>query len=291
MFTVIFMSFKRIYLEITNICNLNCSFCSPLKREKRSMTLSEIENILSSPYLKGAHIYPHIKGEPLLHPDFKEISELFKKYEYPLNITTNGVFIKKHEEILINNARQVNISVHALLDSQIKNEEEYLEDIISFGKKASEKGYPNVSYRLWLEDKCEDFSKESYNIISKLAQAFNVEIPRKISKGRNALKLSENIYISLMNKFEWPDITKKEERKFGNCLGGKDMIGILADGTVVPCCLDADGVINLGNIFNEDLKDILNGERFKNLTKGFSGSNISESLCKKCTFYDSRKNR
>ena len=283
------MTFKRVYIEITNICNLNCSFCSPLLREKRSMTLEEIEHILKMPLLKGAHIYPHIKGEPLMYPYFLEFAMLLKKYGFPLNITTNGVFIKKHEDTLLNYARQVNISVHALSDGQIKNYDEYLQDIISFGKKAARNGFPNVSYRLWLENENEEFSFESYEIISKLALNFNTDIPRKIQKGRNAMKLSKNVYISLMNKFEWPDNSTTIKRKSGTCLGGKEMIGILSDGTVVPCCLDADGVINLGNIFKNDLSEIISTKRFTDLVKGFSGGNISESLCQKCTFYESRK--
>lgn len=285
------MNFKRFYIEITNICNLNCSFCSHQKREKRYMSLDEIEHILKEISKFDAHIYPHIKGEPLNHPYFEEFSELLRKYDLPLNVVTNGVLIKKHSDILLSHARQVNISVHSLLDGQIKDAGKYLEDIISFGLDAKEKGYPNVSYRLWTENKEDKFSEESYKIIKALAQKFKVEIPREIKKGRDAIKLAKNVYISLMNKFSWPDTEKETVRKTGNCLGGKEMLGILSDGTVVPCCLDADGIINLGNIFTESLSDILNGERYLNLLKGFSGGNIPEELCRKCTFYTSRKTK
>ncbi len=283
------MSFKRVYIEITNVCNLNCSFCSPSTKPKRHMSIPEIEHILKDLSFKDAHIYPHIKGEPLMHPKFKEFIGLIDKYNYNLNITTNGVFIKKYKDLLLKYARQVNISVHALLDGQIKDKETYIKDIIDFGLCAKQKGAPNVSYRLWLEEKDKAFSDESYEILKILGNAFNMEITRNIEKGRNAVKLADNIYISLMNKFTWPTLSKDNERKFGNCLGGKDMIGILSDGTVVPCCLDSLGIINLGNIFTDNISDILKSERFINLVDGFSGKTISENLCKKCTFYDTRK--
>ena len=32
----------------------------------------------------------------------------------------------------------------------------------------------------------------------------------------------------------------------------------MVDGTIVPCCLDSEGVINLGNIFNDDIDAVLN---------------------------------
>lgn len=286
---VIKMNLKRLYIEITNICNLNCSFCSPVKREKRFMTLNEIEHILKEFNDFKCHIYPHIKGEPLCHPEFYQIVSLFSKYEKPLNITTNGVLISKYTDILLNGARQVNISVHSLLDGQIKETDKYLNDIILFGILAKERKKPNVSYRLWTESENESIRNESMNIIKIISDAFGVDIKKEIKKGRNAIKLSENVYISLMNKFSWPDINDKSIRTSGNCLGAKEMLGILADGTVVPCCLDADGVINLGNIFKESIMDILKSERFLKLNEGFLGGKLSEPLCQKCTFYNSRK--
>lgn len=286
---VIKMNLKRLYIEITNICNLNCSFCSPLKREKRYMSLNEIEHILKEFKDFNCHIYPHIKGEPLCHPDFEEIILLLVKYKKPVNITTNGVFISKYQDILLKNARQVNISVHSLLDGQIKNPKKYLDDIISFGLYAKERKSPNVSYRLWTESENESPKDESMNIIKTLSDAFKFDVSTEIKKGRNAIKLTDNVYISLMNKFDWPDLNNEKTRTAGNCLGAKEMLGILADGTVVPCCLDADGIINLGNIFKDSIYDILNTERFLKLNEGFFGGTLSEELCRKCTFYDSRK--
>lgn len=282
------MKLKRIYLEITNICNLNCSFCSPLKREKRFMNLEKIEDALIKLKATDAHIYPHIKGEPLMHPDFDKFALLCRKHGFNLNVTTNGVFIDKYKDILLEIPRQVNISIHALTDGQIEKKEEYLLKVLDFLKRAEENKKPNVSIRFWTENQ-EELSDETFELMSYFGKAFNTELPKKISKGRNALKLCDNIYISLMNKFEWPDKEKKEERKNGTCLGGREMLGILADGTVVPCCLDADGEINLGNIFEEALEEILKKERYIKLKDGFTGNEIPEELCRKCTFYMSRK--
>lgn len=254
------------------------------------MSINEVEDVLNKLKATGAHIYPHIKGEPLIHPEFEKIVKLISEHNMPLNVTTNGVFIKKHSGILLDTARQVNFSVHALSDGQIDDKENYMKDIISFGLMAMKNKKPNVSYRMWTEKKGE-INKETLDIIKELEKSFGVDAKEEIKKGRNAVKLCDNVYISLMDKFEWPDLSGREKRSFGNCLGGKEMLGILADGTVVPCCLDGDGTISLGNIFKESLEDILKSERFLNLKNGFLGGRISEELCRKCSFYNSRKQK
>lgn len=70
----------------------------------------------------------------------------------------------------------------------------------------------------------------------------------------------------------------------GTCYGLIDHIGILVDGTIIPCCLDSKGIINLGNIYNDNLKEILKKDRVNNIIKGFKGNKKLEELCKHCKF-------
>ena len=74
------MKFKKIYIEITNICNKNCSFCSKTNRKKREMSIDEFETVLKRINNYTDYIYLHIKGEPLTHSNFEEIVKLCKKY-------------------------------------------------------------------------------------------------------------------------------------------------------------------------------------------------------------------
>lgn len=278
------MKFKRIYIEITNICNLNCSFCSPLKREKRFLSFDEFVHIINEIKPYKSHIYLHLKGEPLIHPEFEKII----KYAYfegiNINITTNGTLIGKFANTLLKYARQVNISVHSLCDGQISDPDRYIQEICDFGKKAMTFKKPYVSYRMWNGSKDGTISPDALDILRRIGENFGEQIHSILKRGRDAVKLSENIFISFMDEFEWPSLKLCDNGEKGTCLGGREMIGILSDGTVVPCCLDADGIINLGNIFSSSIYDILKTERYLNLKKGFENKKIYEDLCKRCSY-------
>lgn len=278
------MKLKRVYIEITNICNLNCSFCSPLKREKGFIKLSQFEHILKEIKPYNPHVYLHVKGEPLIHPELEEILKCAEKHNLPVNLTTNGTLIEKNMALLLKYPRQINISVHALSDNQIEDYDGYINSVCRLGLEAKKQGKPFVSYRMWNGSDNEKIDVDSLTILKKIGEYFELSVEENISRGRDAKKLADNVFISFMDEFEWPDENNGYIGNTGKCLGGKEMLGILCDGTVIPCCLDADGMIKLGNIFSESLEDILKKERFKNLEKGFSGGVIPEPLCQRCSY-------
>jgi radical SAM protein with 4Fe4S-binding SPASM domain len=70
----------------------------------------------------------------------------------------------------------------------------------------------------------------------------------------------------------------------GFCLGLREQFAVLADGTVVPCCLDRNADMALGNIFKQPINDILEGERARRIVDGFSKRQIAEELCRKCSY-------
>ena len=126
--------FKKIYVEITNICNLNCPFCSKDNNKLKEMTKEEFEYILKKINNYTDYLYLHVKGEPLLHSKLNEIIELCDKYHKKVNITTNGTLLKDNLEIM-KKVRQINISLHSLLDK------EKLFDILKCGDYLSDNSY------------------------------------------------------------------------------------------------------------------------------------------------------
>jgi len=259
--------FKKIYVEITNICNLNCSFCSKDKREKKELSLKEFEIILNKINDYTDYLYLHVKGEPLLHSNLEGILNLCKKYNKKVNITTNGTLLNKQIDILLNSCvRQINISMHSFKSDDVK-------DILKCSKLLSDKGI-YVVFRFWVYNTLQN------NLINEINNYFNV----KIDNGLDNVKVIDNIYINKDEEFIWPSLDNKEFRTKGTCLGLKTHIAILSNGIVIPCCLDSGGVINLGNIFNEDLDTILNKDRTKNIINGFNNNKLCEELCQKCGF-------
>jgi radical SAM protein with 4Fe4S-binding SPASM domain len=231
------------------------------------MSLESFESILKKVYKYTNNIYLHIKGEPLMHPDIDNIIKLSNKYKLNINITTNGRLIKDKIDIInINKIRQINISLHSY-DSL--DDIEYLLNTIDNIKNTY------ISFRLWN-------NKDNTNIINLLNEHYNT----KIELNSKRITIKDNIFLSLDKLFTWPNMDIDVISNCGTCLGLRSQMGILVDGTVVPCCLDQDGDINLGNIFNEELDDILNKDKCKEIIEGFRNKKLIEPLCKRCGYID-----
>jgi len=273
---------KRVYIEITNICNLNCSFCPHCPREKRMMTVREFEHIIQQIVPTGAQVYFHVKGEPLLHPALDDFLALAHQYGMPVNLTTNGTLLKQNHTLLLNTPalRQVNISLHSQENGY---DPDYLKEAAQFGFDAAKQGRPIISYRLWNGETGKGMDQNSLSALNMIASYFGQQIDNP-KRGREAAKFAQNVYAAFEEQFEWPTMSAPEIAKRGKCLGGKEMLGVLCDGTVVPCCLDDGGVIALGNIFKTDLEEIMASSRYKALVAGFCGGNISEPLCRRCRY-------
>jgi radical SAM protein with 4Fe4S-binding SPASM domain len=278
------MQFKKIYIEITNSCNFACSFCFPSSRKKRFMPVEEFREIVCKIKPFTNYIYLHVLGEPLLHPHLDEILTIAEENNLFVNITTNGSLISQKKDILKkHNIRLVNISLHDI-EENIPPEklDSYFEEVLSFTKEISEKTY--ICLRLWNKEKEETTTFNSL-CLSKIKEKLNLyfEVPTAQTKG-NGFKLLPNIFLQNERRFQWQTTPKSPKGDFGVCYALKDHIAILADGSVVPCCIDADANLLLGNIHDTELADILNSEKAIRIKKGFLNGKAVENYCKTCGF-------
>lgn len=270
--------FKKIYIEITNRCNLNCSFCGKNKRDYRDMSLLEFELVINKIKKYTDYIYLHVKGEPLLYSNLDSLLSICDNYNIKVNITTNGVFLKEKLSVLINHfcIRQINISLHSE-----NNKKNYFLDVFSSGKILSTKMF--ISYRIW-DLKEYKLNKKSTEIVNKIIEFYNLlpVIVDKLYNDKN-IKIASNTFVNKENIFTWPDVDN-DILVDGFCYGLKTHIAILSNGDIVPCCLDANGEIKLGNIFEDSLDDVLNGDIYKSLLKSFKDNKALHPLCKSCNF-------
>ena len=269
--------YRKIYIEITNNCNLNCSFCSPVMKQRKFMSKEEFKEILEKIKDYTDYIYLHVKGEPLLHPEIIDFIDLANNYNLKINLTTNGVLLPKVIEQLntCKNLNKINISLHC--ENNIPN---YFENIFKSVDKLNKS--VTIVYRLWTL-KNNELDEKSTDIVEKLKKYYNLstEVVEKIKHEKN-IKISSTIYVDKDNEFEWPKISTHQSS--GYCFALKTHIAILCDGTVVPCCLDSNGIIELGNIFTMNLKDIIQSKRYQSLLKSLQDRQPCEELCKSCTF-------
>lgn len=269
--------YNKVYVEITNICNMNCSFCHGHKRAPRQMNLEEFSLILDKLADRTKYIYYHLMGEPLVHPLLPEFIKLAGERGYKSIITTNGTLLgKRKKELLAAGLHKINISIHSFENGSIEEHVRYISELADFAKCASESG-TIVVFRLW--NKGVDDGKNEV-ALEFLKQSFSGEW----AENSRGIKIREKIFLEWGERFEWPDNDAeiKGDRFF--CYGLKDQFGILVDGTVVPCCLDSDGVINLGNIFCDDINSILNSKRATDIVEGFRCGKASEEICKRCGY-------
>lgn len=278
--------FRKVYVEITNICNMHCSFCPETTRAKAFMRKEDFEYVAKEIVKYTDYIYLHVKGEPLIHKELEDILAICNRYGLKINISTNGTLLKEKKEILKNaNIRQLNLSLHSFEKSSENNEElnnklnSYIESVVAISNELAENG-TIIRYKLWNQTK-----SSNKEILEYLEKTYNVELVNE-PYARDK-KLKDNVFLSIKTPFEWPDINKEKENDKGTCYGLKAQIAILVDGTVVPCCVDNNGDIALGNIFKESLESILNSKRVQNILQGFKDNKCVESLCKKCEYRDS----
>ena len=269
--------YSRVYVEITNICNMNCSFCHGHSRHARRMNEAEFAYVLDKLDGQTKYIYYHLMGEPLTHPLLHEFVKMAGERGYKSIITTNGTLLKeRQDELLKAGVHKVNLSMHSFEEGGEDAHAEYVRSLADCAKMAAENGTIAV-FRLWNNGFDDGKNDLALDVLKQ-------EIPGEWAQNSRGIKIRDKIFTEFGDRFQWPD--KNEEIKGDRfyCYGLKDQFGILADGTVVPCCLDSDGVINLGNIFEDDIETILKSERATAISEGFKCGKASEDLCRRCGY-------
>ena len=269
--------YSRVYVEITNICNMNCSFCHGHSRPPRSMTEGEYARVLEQLSGKTQYIYHHLMGEPLLHPLLPRFIEMACQAGFRPMLTTNGTLLERFgDEILLPGLHKVNISLHSFEGERQEKHCEYLRQVADFADKANRAGIL-ISLRLW-NNGCDE--GRNTLALEQLRQALGGQW----TENTRGYRIRDRLFLEWGVRFAWPDQNAPDQGDSLFCHGLKDHFGILSDGSVVPCCLDSDGVITLGNVFREDLSQILESPRATAIAEGFRNRKATEDLCRRCGY-------
>lgn len=269
--------YSRAYVEITNLCNRACSFCPGTGRPARQMTVQEFALVAQKLQGITGYLYYHLMGEPLTHPALPELIRLAGELGFRSCITTNGTLLPQRGKALLEaGAYKVNISVHSFEDGTEESYVNYIQGCLDFAKAAGAAGTLAV-LRLW--NRAHDGGRND-RTVALVEAAF----PKPWREGPRGIRLAQGVYLEYGDRFAWPDLAAEDMGSSVYCYGLKDHFGILSDGTIVPCCLDREGAIPLGNAFTDDIAAALAGERAEAMRRGFSCRKASEELCRKCGY-------
>ena len=229
------------------------------------------------------YIYYHLMGEPTAHPFLPDFIGISTSLGMKSIITTNGTLLAECGDALISaKPHKVSISLHAFEANELDTSfEEYVSSCLDFAKKASQNGII-VVLRLWNLDGRAEGALNTRN--ESVLQALKAAFPREWGENRSGKRLCDKVFLEWGEKFDWPDMAEQDRGESCFCYALRDQAGILWDGTVVPCCLDHDGDIALGNIFESSMEEILSSPRARAIYEGFSRRRAVEELCRKCGY-------
>ncbi len=283
------MKFYRIYIELSNICGLSCSFCPPKELPNKVMGLDFFESIISQAKKYTKEIACHVVGDPLTQSNLHAYLDIIHKYGLKAILTTSGYFLKKHsyDTLFHPCVKQINISLNSFNknDSSITFEQ-YMKPVLKLcEEKLKREENLFINLRVWNLD--EMMSEHSFNstLFETLGITFGIPLDLKTiyTERPKSLRLASKVLLHFDNYFEWPSLKNKNYGN-GTCQGLQSHVAILASGKVIPCCLDCDGVIELGDLHNESLTMVLNAQRAKAMLEGFGEDKAIEELCQKCSY-------
>ncbi|WP_407450331.1 radical SAM/SPASM domain-containing protein [Fibrobacter sp.] len=294
---------NAVYIEITDICNLNCSFCPCGKANSSAVSLSAnrprefmstelFERCIAEAATVAENVYFHVLGEPTLHPGFGLFLKRLEQTPLKLNLTTNGTIIARVSERLLKSpaVRQVNISTHAYAELPQDDAMRHLQDVLDFCKMANAvRPDLYINLRLWNIGAATAGDWNEF-AISSINEAFNTQVaPGNFCSRHKSFPIAGRLYLHEDSRFEWPILderrkTRDERNATGTCRALDTHVAILHDGRVVACCLDYSGQITLGNIADQSLAEILETPLARNLREGFEKHELRHPFCQNCTF-------
>lgn len=283
--------FAKVNIEISNICNLQCSFCPEVVRENKMMSVSLFERVISQVAPLTELVCFHLMGEPLGHPQLKEMVNICADHKVKIFFVSNGVLLRDDKiELLLNPAvQQVNFSLHSFLDNfPGKNPSLYLEKIFKFTERAfAERPELYINYRVWSLKESASSNLGHEAILNKICERFDFKLPDIVNvRKRKSLKIKNKLYFHFDTEFVWPGLDLPVLGASGTCHGLSSHFGVLADGRVVPCCLDKEAAIVLGNIADQSIEEILSSPRATKILKGFKERKLHEDLCQRCQYIE-----
>ncbi len=283
--------FHKVHIEISNICNLQCSFCPAVIRDNKMMSLDVFRDTVKQVAPLTELICFHLMGDPLVHPQLAEMIDICDDHQANIFLVTNGVLMRPEKYDLMLHPRfyQVNFSLHSFFDNfPDKDASHYLERIFGFTERALvERPDLYINFRLWNLNDPLGSQTPNTQMLQRVCERFDFSLPDPIDvRKRKSIHIKDRLYLHFDTEFIWPSLDLPVLGTEGRCYGLSSHFGVLVDGSVVPCCLDKEAAITLGNVQDTPILDILGARRAQDMIKGFRKQKLVEKLCQRCQYIE-----
>lgn len=264
------------------------------------MSLEEYDLVTDRIRDRVSFVYFHLMGEPMLHPLLPQFIRIARDKGFKTVLTSNGTLLDRAMDLLDSLPHKVQLSLHSHEgNARGGSLQDYTDRVMQFATQASAHG-TCVVLRLWNQG-----GKSAEN--EAIVRMLETYVPRPWRERPDGFRMCDNLYLEFDRKFQWPNddnrnLDSSNNRVIGEpkpreieesnnrdlekpqyfCKALLKQIGVLADGTLVPCCLDHNGDIVLGNLFKQSLDEILDSPRAQALIKGFEHHAAVEPLCQNC---------
>jgi len=283
--------FHKVHIEISNICNLQCSFCPAVIRENKMMEIATFTQIVEQVAPLTELVCFHLMGDPLVHPQLAEMIDICDHYQVNIFLVSNGVLLRPEKFPLLLHKRfyQLNFSLHSFFDNfPDKDPGKYLQRIFEFTELALiERPDLYLNFRLWNLQEPRGGQIRNKEMLQRICDRFEFQMPEQFDvRERKSFKIKNRLYLHFDTEFIWPSLDLPVLGSSGRCYGLNSHFGILVDGTIVPCCLDKEGSIPLGNVKDAKIVETLASHRAQSMLKGFNERKLREKLCQRCQYIE-----
>lgn len=269
---------NRVYIEITNACNLHCSFCPGPTKALRQMTLEQFEHLIDQIKSITRHLYLHVQGEPLSHPKLLTFMDVAYNADLKVHLVSNATLLAQQAPQLFTHPAlaQLTLSLHAWEALEVYSYKTHLQHLLAL-KTTLLASKASVFLRIWNAK-----SARMREILTTFHPDFDLH--HLDALGKHRIPLLQNITLDLDEVFEWPSLDHEFVSSTGRCHGGRKMLAVLVDGTLTPCCLDPQGHLSIGNLFESPLDALISSQRYQSMVDGFKQGRIVEDLCQRCSY-------
>lgn len=288
----------NITIEPTNMCNLKCSVCETgaglLGREKGCMTLERFKVIIDKIALHVNTLMFYFMGEPFLNRHAYDMIRYAKKKGIPfVDTCTNGDIVNPAELVScgidricfqIGGITQETHQVYRI-NSNLERVLDNIKETLRLRREHGSDMQVESGFILMKHNEHEVSLYKKYMFDLGVDRALIVDpCVRSVEQGHEMLPNDKRHWIYDPSAFI-KGVLRPKNSPNNICPWVYYSMVILVSGDIVPCCRDATGKFVMGNILQQNLEDIWNGEKYLNFRECINKNQKSLEICRLCSSY------